>query len=75
MEAKAKLNVEYIEMDPTVLQMSANFLKPAWIFLYFPKSRVKIEYFLFVSTHVPSLSLIYSANAVVVSMFTVESEK
>ena len=85
MEAKAKLDVEYLEIYPTLLQNPENLIKPAWIsnpgrqfsewdivFLYFPKSQVKIKYFLFVSTHVNSSYFIDSANAVAFSMFTGE---
>ena len=85
MEAKEKLNVESIQIDPNILQNTANLLKPAriynsgrqcseWdIFLYLPKSQVKIEYLLFVSTHVPSLSYMDSENTVALSMSTGES--
>ena len=65
MEAKAKLNMEYLEIDPTILQNPENLLNTAWIsnsgrqfyewaivFLYLPKYQLKIEYFFFVSTHV-----------------------
>ena len=38
--------------------------------LYLPKSQVKIEYFLFVSTHVPSSSFMDSFNSVSLSLFT-----
>ena len=31
MESKAKLNLEYIEIDPTLLQNPENLLKPDWI--------------------------------------------
>ena len=67
MEAKANLNVEYLKIDPTILQITENLLNPAWIynsgrqcyewailFLYLPKPQVKIEHLLFVITYVPS---------------------
>ena len=66
MWAKAKLNLGSVEMDPTLFQNTEKLLNPAWIsnsgrqfsewavvFFYFQKSQVKIEYILFVSTHVP----------------------
>ena len=55
MNPKEKLNVQYIDIDPTLMQNIVNLLKPAliynfgrqsseWaiVFLYFPKSQVKI---------------------------------
>ena len=66
-EAKEKFKVEYLDIDTTLLQNKAKFLKPDWIsnygrqfsewaivFMHIQKSHVKIEYFLFVSTHVTS---------------------
>ena len=57
MQSKAKLNVEYLEIDPTLLQNPANLLDPDWISnygrqfsewaivcLYSPKSQVKMEF-------------------------------
>ena len=88
MEAKEKLNVEYFDIEPTLLQNPANLLNPDWIFnsgrqfsewaivfLYFPRYQVKIEYFLFVSTHVTSSSFMDSASTVALSMLTGESGK
>ena len=34
MEAKAKLNAEYLEIDPNLLKNTANLLKPYWISNY-----------------------------------------
>ena len=60
MKAKAKLDVEYFEIDSNLLQNTLNLLNPSWIsnsrrkyfewaivLLYFPKFKVKIEYVLF----------------------------
>ena len=66
MEEKEKLKVESIEIDPTILQNIDNLINPTCsnnyerqfyelyiVFLYSPKYQVIIEYFIFVSTHVP----------------------
>ena len=87
-EAKSRLNVKYLKMYPTHLQNPENLLKPAWIsnygrkfseqtivFLYFPKYQVKIEYFLFVSTHVASSSFMDYSSAVALIMLAGESGK
>ena len=47
----------------------------AIVFLYFSKTQVKIEYFLFVSTHFTSVSFMDQDSAVALSMLTVESVK
>ena len=47
----------------------------AIVFLYLPKSQVKIEYFLFFSTYVPSSYFMDLSNAVALSMLTGESGK
>ena len=86
MEAKVKLNVEYIEIDPTLLQNTENLLKPdciynsvrqfsewAIVFVYFPKYQVKIEYFIFVSNHFPSSFYMDSPSTVSLSILTGES--
>ena len=87
-EAKSKLNVESLEIYPTLLKNPANLLKPSWIcnsgrqfsewaivFFYFPKSQVKAEYLIFVGTHVPPSSFMDSENSVALSMLTCESIK
>ena len=79
--------MEYIEIDPTLLEIPTKFLTPAcisnygiqfseWaiVFLYFPKYEVKIEYLLFVITHVTSSYFMDSANVVALSMLTGEYE-
>ena len=67
MEAKAKLNMEYLGIDSNLLQNPANFIKLYCIYnsgrnysewfivsLYLPKYRVKTKYLPFVNTHFPS---------------------
>ena len=88
MEEKVKLNMEYIEIDPTILKNTANLLIPDWIsnsgrnfyewaivFVYIQKFQVKIQHFYFASTHVTSSSFMYSASEVAISILNGEFGK
>ena len=88
MESKERLNVEYPEIYSTLLQNPVNLLNPgcifiygrqfserAIVFLYFPKSQVKIEYLFFVSNYVPSSYFMDLANTVALIILTGESGK
>ena len=65
MQENANLNLKSIDIDTILLQNPENLLKISWIynygkhftewsivFLYFPKYQIKIEYLLFVTSHV-----------------------